>query len=423
MIKIPSALFPSDGVKNTVECPFCGYIITKPFPKDQLCPKCGKFLPILHDLSSEENEKNQPKKFETKTTTLSSKLQGKVKIKDTPMTISLESDKIKLSKGEYVKLLGITSVERTELYCSNQNYIYLLELTNNLDFIANGILSENGEGELDKMLLISEKKNIEEKCQFYVEDEIIYLVYGKFPDKKGKWLLKQMAKHYSKAKLDLVGAKDVNNLDRIESDIIERKFRGATKLILTEYLKLQEVFSDQDFTYVEDTIRIDYLGLSSMSIGVISLLIGEELNIELQMEVDSPEEEKEMRESMLTAKIEAIAANTQGNTGAVPRWIAVKLGFQNYRFLTFKKYHNDYYLSLLSEGNLGKLEKVEELLDPEIKNALDTPFSGNLKPFNELKLHLESLFSKKRKFPPFNFVKEGENEEKEENKDEKEEKD
>ena len=396
-------------MKNTIECPFCGYIITKPFPKDQCCPRCSKFLAILHDLSSEEKEKTQPKQFETKTTTLSSKLQGKVKAKERPMSISLESNEIELSKGEYVKLLGITSVDRTELYCSNQNYIYLLELTNNLDFIATGILG----GELDKMLLISEKKNIEEKCQFYVKDEIIYLVYGRFPDKKGKWLLEQMSNYYS----NLVKSKDVNNLSRIESDKINRKFRAATKIILTEYLTMQEVFSDKDFTYVEDTIRIDYLGLSSMSIGVISLLIGEELNVELEMEVDSLEEEKEMKESMLTARIEAIAANTQGNTGAVPRWIAVKLGFQKYRFLTFKKYHNDYYLSLLSEGNLGKIEKVEDLLDPEIKNVLDTPFSGNLKPFNELKKHLESLFSKRRKFPSFTFNQKLKNEEEKQGKD------
>jgi hypothetical protein len=187
---------------------------------------------------------------------------------------------------------------------------------------------------------------------------------------------------------------------------------------------MQEVFSDQVIPYVEDTIRIDYLGLSSMSIGVISLLIGEELNIELQMEVDSPEEEKEMKESMLTAKIEAIAANTQGNTGAVPRWISVKLGFQKYRFLTFKKYHNDYYLSFLSEGNLDKIEKVEALLDLEINNVLDTPFSGNLKPFNMLKIRLENHFSKRRKFPPFNFTnEEDKKEEKDAEEDKKEEKD
>lgn len=300
-----------------------------------------------------------------------------------------------MKKGEYVKLLGITSVDRTQLYCSNSNLRYLLELTNNLDFIATGILG----GELDKMLLISVEQNTEEKCQFYVKDDIIYLVYGRFPDKKGKWLLEQMSNNFS----DLVGNKDVNNLDKLESHQIERDFKGRTKLILTEYLKLQEVWLDKKIPYVEDTIRIDYLGLSSMSIGVISLLIGDDLNFELQMEVNSPEEEKEMKESMLTARIEAIAANTQGNTGAFPRWISVKLGFQKYRFLTFKKYTNDYFLSLLSEGNLEKVEEVEKLLDHKISKVTESSFSGNLKPFNELKIILEKDLNKRRKFPPFEF--------------------
>jgi hypothetical protein len=268
-------------------------------------------------------------------------------------------------------------------------------LTNNLDFIATGILG----GVLDKMLLLSVEDDTEEKCQFYVKDEIIYIVYGKFPDKKGKWLLEQMSNNYS----ELIKDKDVNSLDKLESYQIEREFNSRTNFILREYLKLQEVFSDQEIPYVEDTIRIDYLGLSSMSIGVISLLIGDDLNLELQIEVVSPEEEKEMKESMLTARIEAIAANTQGNTGAFPRWISVKLGFQNYKFLTFKKYQNDYFLSLLSEGNLGKIDQVEEILDPKISKVTESVFSGNLKPFNELKASLEEDLKIRRKFPPFSF--------------------
>jgi len=338
-----------------------------------------------------------PKQFETKSTTLSSKLGTKVKIKEQPLEISLDSDKIKLKKGEYVKLMGITSIERTQLYCSNNNYSYLLELTNNLDFIATGILG----GELDKMLLISEAKEKEEKCQFYVKGKIIYLVYGRFPDKKGKWILEQMSNNFS----ELIRGKDIEKLDKFEKYEIELEFRKRTHFILNEYAnKLQEIFTDQEIPYVEDTIRIDYVGLSSMSIGVISILLGEEdLNIENIGDFEDPDEQKEMKESMLTARIEAIAANTQGNTGATPRWIAVKLGFQKYRFLTFKKYQNDYFLSMLSEGNLGRIEKVEELVDPKIREITLNEFSGNLKPFNELKIDLEQKFRERRKFPPFSF--------------------
>ncbi|MHA1488402.1 MAG: hypothetical protein ACTSRI_01960 [Promethearchaeota archaeon] len=385
----------SKNERDSIKCQFCGYIIVKPYPSNSLCPNCKKFLATLlqkvqnGDISKGDSQL-EPKQFETKTTTVSSKLKRKVKVKKNIQEIIFDGDKIEFKKGkEYIKLLGITSVERTPLYCSNDKYIYLLELTNNLDFIATSILG----GELDKMLLISEE-NKKEKCQFFEKNDLIYIVYGVFPDKKGKWILEQLAKHYS----ELVRGKDVNKLDKFIKYEINLKFDRMTKSVLKEYLMMQEVFSDQEIPYIDDKIRLDYLGLSSKSIGVLSLLLGDELNIEILGNYENPEEIKEMKESTLTAKIEALAANTQGNTGAFPRWIAVKLGFQKYRFLTFQKYKNDYYLSLLSEGNFEKIEKVEAQLESLVNKVVDQPFSGNLRPFNTLKMELIEKLEKKRVF-------------------------
>jgi len=147
-------------------------------------------------------------------------------------------------------------------------------LTNNLDYIATSILG----GELDKMHLTTDKK-IEEKCQFYVKDNIIYIVYGIFPDKKGKWILEQMAKYYS----GLVRGKNVDNFTKLDKYEIDNKFKGYLNFILKEYLDLQEVFTDQEIPYLEDWIRVDYLGLSSMSIGVISLLLDEQGNLNVDV--------------------------------------------------------------------------------------------------------------------------------------------
>ena len=165
-----SFLSPTDKTKSIVKCQYCKYKIAKPFPKDNLCPKCSKFLAELYDLTMEEENKPKPKQFKPKTSTLSSKFKGKVKIKEKPLDVSLDQDKIQLKKGEYIKLLGITSIDRTQLFCSNKIYLYLLELTNNLDFIARDVL---GGGVLDKMKLISVEDNTEEKCLFLVEDEIL----------------------------------------------------------------------------------------------------------------------------------------------------------------------------------------------------------------------------------------------------------
>jgi hypothetical protein len=340
-----------------------------------------------------------PQQYKTKTTTASSKLKGKVRVKQVATKFSLEDEKIILKEGgkggdgEYIQFCGITSVERTPLFASNTKLTYLLELSNNLDFIATSILG----GDLDKMLLKSEN-NEDVKCQFLEKNNIIFLIYGVFPDKKGKWFLEQMAKYYS----ELVRGKDVNDLTKIDKFEIDNKFKGHLIFILKEYLQLQDVFSDQEIPYLEDWIRIDYIGLSSMSIGVISLLVDKkgQLNVTVPGEFENKEEEMEMKESLLTAKIEAIAANTLGNTGAYPRWIAVKLGFQKYRFLTFRKYQNDYFLSCLSEGNLKKIENVEAQIEPILYHGISEPFSGNLRPFNRLKATIKDLFKKvpERKF-------------------------
>ncbi len=343
------------------------------------------------DPENNESKKLSPQQFRPKTITASSKLKGKVRVKQVATKFSLDDEKIILKgvgnegDGEYIQFCGITSVERTPLFASNDRLHYLLELSNNLDFIATSILG----GDLDKMLLKSEN-NEDVKCQFFEKNNIIYLIYGVFPDKKGKWFLEQMAKYYS----ELVRGKDVNNLTKIQKFDIDNKFKGYLIFILKEYLQLQDVFSDQEIPYLEDWIRIDYIGLSSMSIGVISLLLDKEgqLNVEVPGEFENLEEEMEMKESLLTAKIEAIAANTLGNTGAYPRWIAVKLGFQKYRFLTFRKYQNDYFLSCLSEGNLRKIENIEAQIEPILYHGIGTPFSGNLRPFNKLKATIKSLF-------------------------------
>lgn len=383
-----SNLFSKD---DTIKCQNCQYNITRPFPSDSLCPKCGKFVPAIYQINQiEKGPELNPKEFETKTSSLSSKLKGRVKVKKTKKKQVLEGEKIELKKGEFMKLFGITSVERKPLYCSNDNYFYLLELTNNLDFIATDILG----GELDKMLLIPEEAEGKEKCQFFTKNDLIYLVYGMFPDKKGKWLLEQAAKYYD----DLIDERDLNNLDKYEKYQIDKKFKTVLNYIIEEYLKLQDVFSDQDIPYVEDKLRVDYVGLSSQSIGIISLLLGDTLNVDVPEGLEDPEEIREIQESSLTARIEAIAANTLGNTGSVPRWIAVKLGFQNYRFLTFKEYENDYFLYMLSEGNLEKINVVEEKLNPYLKEATKIPFSGNLRPFNKLKSQLKDLFDHNRVF-------------------------
>jgi len=376
-----------------VKCPSCGYVVTKPFPLDQLCPNCKKFLPNLFEvLAKAEDEKKLikgiPKEIQKVTKTPASELSSKVKVKKKAVrTIELSNDEIEVKTGEeYIKLLGIITQNRIPIFCSNERYNYLLELACNLDFIASSILG----GELDQMMLESIETQKMENCIFVIDKSIIYILYGKFPNKKGYWLIEQMKKNLDAALEGL----DPDQLEKIQAHNISLKLESALKYCILEYIKLQEVFSDKKIPFVEDTLKVHYFGLSSQSIGIISLLLGEELPIVYKGPTSSPQEELEIKESLVTAKVEAMAANTAGNTGAMPRWIAVKLGFQNYRFLTFTQLEEDYIINMLSEGNIEKLEKVEELLQNVVQDAVQTKFHGDLRPFNKLKTDLKRFFEK-----------------------------
>ena len=377
-----------------IKCTSCGYVVTKPFPLDQLCPNCKKFLPNLFEvLAKAEDEKKLikgiPKEIQKVTKTPASELSSKVKVKKKAVrTIELSNDEIEVKTGEeYIKLLGIITQNRIPIFCSNERYNYLLELACNLDFIASSILG----GELDQMMLESIETQKMENCIFVIDKSIIYILYGKFPNKKGYWLIEQMKKNLDAALEGL----DPDQLEKIQAHNISLKLESALKYCILEYIKLQEVFSDKKIPFVEDTLRVHYFGLSSQSIGIISLLLGEELPIVYKGPTSSPQEELEIKESLVTAKVEAMAANTAGNTGAMPRWIAVKLGFQNYRFLTFTQLEKDYIINMLSEGNIEKLEKVEKLLQNVVQDAVQTKFHGDLRPFNKLKTDLKRFFEKK----------------------------
>ena len=374
--------------KNTLEqvrCEYCGYNIIKPYPEDSFCPNCHKFSGnIFNKVNALRRERHtiEARSIERMTETASSRISG----------VSVREDHTNTSVKEHIEFYGITSKERTPLFSSNDTYKYLLELTNNLDYIATSFLS----GDLDKMLLIPEK-GYGTKCQFLEKNKIIYLILGIFSDRKGDWILKEMARAYE----GLIGNRDINNLDLIEKSEIERKFDGFPNYI-QDYLERLDILTKDEISYVDQWIRIDYVGLSYISTGIISLLLDdkETLKIEILEEFKNQNQEIERKEDILNAKIQAIYANTIGISGAYPRWVTVKISFQKYRFLTFKKYINDYFLYFLSEGNLQKILTAESQLEPLLQEKIKTPFNGDLKPFNELKAEIKEMFQKipERKF-------------------------
>ena len=311
---------------------------------------------------------------------------SKVKLSDTDNRVTIvqkkgenfdfSQDKIQLgNEMEYLRYIGVITINRICLFTSNPKYALLLELVGNVHYIASSILT----GELDRMRLVSLDGNIEEFCYFKNVDSLIYILYGNFPDKKAIWLLNQMRI----AMQEILGVRSPDQLDKQALGMIQQQFNKRIHYLLMQFMTLQELFTPHKITSVDLFLCIDYFGLSFQSIGVISKLITDRLVFaELPHVASSDEEDEEdsineLKEALLTAKIEAIAANTLGTTTMLPSWISVKLGFQRYRFILFAKIR-DYYITLLAEGNLELKEPIISDLIRILDNITQAPFIGDL---------------------------------------------
>ena len=154
--------------------------------------------------------------------------------------------------------------------------------------------------------------------------------------------------------------------------------------MLREYIKLQDVFTENVIKSIDNFLRIDYFGLSFESIGILSMLITDVLEIKGLPPLGDEDDLKDMKENLITAKIEAIAANTVANTKMMPKWITIKLGFQQYRYLFFAEV-NKYYYYMLAEGNLKFHKEVLNNITNFLLEVSQDPFEGNLKRFSKVK--------------------------------------
>ncbi len=405
-------MFPHKTTEK-LTCPRCGYQMMKPYPK--ICPQClGALDDALKDFDDWEKEKQRDefkkmeaqaiasaaekttlvaKEFTTSSETAADKVKGVrvAKKKEVPK-IDFSLPLITIIPGtEYVKLLGVVEEDRIALFCSNPKFEYFLELSCNLSYIATSILG----GELDRMSLYSEELHVEEKCLFMKHEGVIYIIYGVFPDKKGLWVLNRMRN-------DMINilkgtGKKIKEFDKLDLNSVSTKMRNSCLGILNDYVNLKEVFSDKPIALIEKTLRVDYFGLSFQSIGVISKILGADLAIK-GVEADDPALRKELQESLVTAKLEAIAANTVANTRAMPRWIGVRLSFEKYRFIIIESLPNTYFYQILAEGNLKASASIRDQLVPMLKVCTAEPFKGDLGRFRPVTEALDKFFTQ-RVFP------------------------
>ena len=378
---------------NRVKCEHCGKIIVAPFQDDCICRNCNLFsIKLFRFIFGTSDFFNKIESKDIKIVS-SKKIKGAGKKKHS-----------EIHKNSY--FYGIVSKERIPIYYNDKKWKYFLELTNNLDIISTRTLS----GTLDKMLIIlgSEDEAEEKKliARFFEKNGVIHILIGNFSDKESDWIFNQVSMFFN----DMLQRDKINieKLAKIEKREISIKMNIFLHN-LEEKIELKVKFEKPNFNYIDNWLRLYYFGLSAESVGIISLLLDKE-NIlkfgdQTQFEHDSEnyisrddlnssptsrlvKKVIDYSETVLTAKIEAILAIIHAHMKGYPRWISIKSGFQKYRFLSFKKLENQFFLYSITEGNIEKLESLESFLYMHLKDGVSKKFKSSLKIYNEMKIRI-----------------------------------
>jgi hypothetical protein len=306
--------------------------------------------------------------------------------------------------GAYFKMMGAINVQTREIvFCSNDEYQFMLELGTNALEIANSIL----DGTLERILLeppgdqqlTGSRAHDEprpfayEEALFQAQDDILFCIYGVF-FKRPAMLLSELKRLI----LDVLKGQTTGEISDMDRHELDRRKDGIVDYIVRQY------HNDVDSTVhvaavptMETLVTLHYVGLSYKSIGTMALLItkaGDDAlpikNVEFGADAAKDGTREELVESLISAKIEAIATNTLANTGAFPRYIITRIGFDRYRVIEFRELRNEYCLQILATGNMDILEEaISQVILPEVDAAIsDEPFNGALEPFNLAKQRL-----------------------------------
>ncbi len=413
----------SFGKVETRICPRCEYKISAPYPSN--CPRCNESLERivssvtpLSKAPAIKDDEEPPMAIMQPSADFAKTIAKKIKPAEVPVQKVDEGAPHKapmtpptvLGKdGDYLKMMGVINLQSREIiFCSNDEYAYVLELGANAYDIATSILG----GDLERVLLEPPKEQkmalqqLElpagqtpftfEEAIFQSHGSMLFCIYGVF-FKRPTVLLQEL----KRLMIDIFKGQVKSDISPMERSEIERRKSSISGFIVHEYQKIRDVALRQaTVPTMENYVKLHYVGLSYQSIGTIALLLTPEgpdaLPIkDMSFGGDTADGNfLDLVESLVSAKIEAIAANTLAHTGSFPRYIITKVGFDRYRLIEFLQLKNNYILQILASGNVGLLESVlHQLILPVVTPVTETSFTGMLTTHNEVKAKLRALLS------------------------------
>ena len=405
-------------------CTGCGYAMIAPFPS--ACPKCGA---ILEKIESSVTSRHHGKPATGKKDQYQDRYyrmrlakvideEGRVPPalpavpdEDEEGTLPVNRDPCKNGEnatalgegGDYVKMMGVINLAtRNIIFCSSKNHEFILELGANAHDIASSILG----GTLERVLFEAPRKPDAgeekfEEAMFSARDDLLFCIHGSFK-KRPEVLLQGLQRVMG----DVFKGKPVDVLSKMDRNEVERRAVSFMSHIVSEYKKITGTSLRRvKIPTMENQAVLHYIGLSYQSIGTLSLLLdggGDDALSIKDMGFDGDTSDgtaRELVESLISAKIEAIAANTLAGVGVFPRYIITKIGFDSYRIIEFLQLENEYNLQVLASGNVEILEGViRDIIIPEMAGLISMPFKGQLTSHNSVKKALQEKLASKRVF-------------------------
>ena len=117
-----------------------------------------------------------------------------------------------------------------------------------------------------KIILENEKELI---TRFFDKNGFIHILIGNLLDRDSNWIFNQVSMFFN----DMIQKYKINieKLAKIEKHEILIEMNKFLNYIEKE-IKLKVKFEKPNFNFIDNWLRLDYIGLSYKSVGVISLL-------------------------------------------------------------------------------------------------------------------------------------------------------
>ncbi len=280
------------------------------------------------------------------------------------------------------------------LYCSNEDAFPFFEIV----IFANALNNQLSAGKwhIHKIVIWPMAADHDQRILTRVarsEDgrSLLYCVYGDF--QKGSVIGYQLLEEFEKRVMAVYPHQTVCSMASGRQEILKNLCAEIVDNLRKKYQEKVDSNSESHEIF-SGPPQIHYLGLSWQGLPIFSRLFDDSLIENLPESKNGGMSRQEVLESILSAKLATIVMNTviraQSHVHSIQILVDPKTAL--YQLINFGVLPNNYSLELYATGQPKDLDKIFFEICGKVENdpTLSMPFTGDLKPYEELKRKLSN---------------------------------